>query len=128
VISTVQKQLRASLRSVTIIPAIGNVMTPSTSLRCILYGATRCSEVLHHLCLFRFSEMFFFRNSIMGQSVLLSRFNYVLTTHLHLVPRSRMRGALLPLPQYAFMAWCLVKAQGQLYFLKGKGKVAPVFF
>jgi hypothetical protein len=21
-----------------------------------------------------------------------------------------------PLPQYAFMAWCLVKAQGQLYF------------
>jgi len=26
-----------------------------------------------------------------------------------------MRGAILPLPQYAFMAWCLVKAQGQLY-------------
>jgi hypothetical protein len=30
-------------------------------------------------------------------------------THLHLVPKSRMRGAINPLPQYAFMAWCLVK-------------------
>jgi hypothetical protein len=29
-----------------------------------------------------------------------------------------MRGAIPPLPQYAFMAWCLVKAQGQLYILK----------
>jgi hypothetical protein len=29
-----------------------------------------------------------------------------------------MRGAVLPLPQYAFMAWCLVKkAQGQLYIV-----------
>jgi hypothetical protein len=26
-----------------------------------------------------------------------------------------MRGAILPLPQYAFVAWCSVKAQGQLY-------------
>jgi hypothetical protein len=26
-----------------------------------------------------------------------------------------MSGAKPPLPQYAFMAWCLVKAQGQLY-------------
>jgi hypothetical protein len=26
-----------------------------------------------------------------------------------------MSGAIPPLPQYAFMAWCLVKAQGQLY-------------
>jgi hypothetical protein len=32
-----------------------------------------------------------------------------LTTHLYLVPRSRMRGATPPLPQYVFMAWCLVK-------------------
>jgi hypothetical protein len=38
-----------------------------------------------------------------------------LTTHLHLVLRSRMRGAIPPLPQYAFMEWCSVKAQGQLY-------------
>jgi hypothetical protein len=37
-----------------------------------------------------------------------------LTTNLHLMPRSRMRGAIPPLPQYAFMAWCSVKAQGQL--------------
>jgi len=27
-----------------------------------------------------------------------------------------MSGAVLPLPQYAFMARCSVKAQGQLYF------------
>jgi hypothetical protein len=26
-----------------------------------------------------------------------------------------MSGAIPPLPQYTFMAWCLVKAQGQLY-------------
>jgi hypothetical protein len=26
-----------------------------------------------------------------------------------------MSGAIHPLPQYASMAWCLVKAQGQLY-------------
>jgi hypothetical protein len=29
----------------------------------------------------------------------------------------RMSGAILPLPQYARMAWCSVKAQGQLYLL-----------
>jgi hypothetical protein len=40
-----------------------------------------------------------------------------LTTHLHLVPRSRMRGAIPPFPQYAFMAWCWVKAWGQLFTL-----------
>jgi len=38
-----------------------------------------------------------------------------LTTQLHLVSRSRMRGTIPPLPKYDFMAWCLVKAQGQLY-------------
>jgi hypothetical protein len=32
-----------------------------------------------------------------------------LTTHLHLVPRSIMLGAIPSLPQYVFMAWCLVK-------------------
>jgi len=26
-----------------------------------------------------------------------------------------MSGAIHPLPQYAFMAWYLIKAQGQLY-------------
>jgi hypothetical protein len=26
-----------------------------------------------------------------------------------------MSGTIPPLPQYAFMAWCSVKAQGQLY-------------
>jgi hypothetical protein len=29
-----------------------------------------------------------------------------LTTHLHLAPKLRMRGAISPLPQYVFMAWC----------------------
>jgi hypothetical protein len=38
-----------------------------------------------------------------------------LTTYFHLEPRSRMHGAIPPLPQYAFMPWCLVEAQGQLY-------------
>jgi hypothetical protein len=40
-----------------------------------------------------------------------------LTTHLHLVLRSRIRGAVFPLPQYALMAWCLIKKkeQGPLY-------------
>jgi len=38
-----------------------------------------------------------------------------LTTLLYLVRRSRIRGAIPPLPQYAFIAWCSVKAQGQLY-------------
>jgi hypothetical protein len=28
-----------------------------------------------------------------------------------------MSGAIPPFLQYAFMAWCSVKAQGQLYFL-----------
>jgi hypothetical protein len=34
---------------------------------------------------------------------------FKLTTQLHLVPRSRMLEAILPLPQYAFTAWCSVK-------------------
>jgi hypothetical protein len=32
-----------------------------------------------------------------------------LTTHLYFVPKSRIRGAIPPLSQYVFMAWCLVK-------------------
>jgi hypothetical protein len=32
-----------------------------------------------------------------------------LTTHFHLVRGQRMSGAIPPLPQYAFMAWCSVK-------------------
>jgi hypothetical protein len=40
-----------------------------------------------------------------------------LTTHFHLVPRSRICGTIPPLPQYAFIAWCLVKAQGLYLYL-----------
>jgi hypothetical protein len=40
-----------------------------------------------------------------------------LTTHLHLVPRSRIRGAISPFFKYAFMAWCSIKAQGLAYLL-----------
>jgi hypothetical protein len=33
------------------------------------------------------------------------------------VPRLRMRGALLPLPKYVFMAWCLIKHRTTLQFI-----------
>jgi len=36
---------------------------------------------------------------------------------LHLVLRSKNEWSYTSTPQYAFMAWCLVKAQGQLYLL-----------
>jgi hypothetical protein len=39
-----------------------------------------------------------------------------LTTHIHPMPRSRMRGAIPPLPQYAFMAWCSVKHRENFTF------------
>jgi hypothetical protein len=39
-----------------------------------------------------------------------------LTTHINLVPRSRMRGAIPPFPQYVFMAWCLVKHRDNFTF------------
>jgi hypothetical protein len=39
-----------------------------------------------------------------------------LTTHLHLRLRSRMHGATPPLPQYAIMAWCLVKQRNNFTF------------
>jgi hypothetical protein len=40
---------------------------------------------------------------------------YILV-HYHLVPRSRMCGAIPPLPQYVFMVWCLVKHRGNFTF------------
>jgi hypothetical protein len=39
-----------------------------------------------------------------------------LTTHLHLMPTSRMSGTIPPLPQYVFMAWCLVKHRDNFTF------------
>jgi hypothetical protein len=39
-----------------------------------------------------------------------------LTTHLHPVPRSKNVWRYTSTPQYAFIAWCSVTAQGQLYF------------
>jgi hypothetical protein len=39
-----------------------------------------------------------------------------LTTHRHIVPRSRMRGAIRLLPQYVLMAWCLVKHRDNFTF------------
>jgi hypothetical protein len=38
-----------------------------------------------------------------------------LTTRLQLVPRSRMRGAIPQLSQYAFMAWCSVMSSDNFY-------------
>jgi hypothetical protein len=40
-----------------------------------------------------------------------------LTTHLQLVPRSKNEWNYTPTPQYSSMAWCSVKAQGQLHLL-----------
>jgi hypothetical protein len=39
-----------------------------------------------------------------------------MTAHLHQVPRLRMRGAIPPLSQYVFMAWCLVKHRDNFTF------------
>jgi hypothetical protein len=49
-----------------------------------------------------------------------------LITHLHLVPRSRMHGAIPPLPQYVFMAWCLVKHR-DIFLLHLLRPVSPGF-
>jgi hypothetical protein len=38
-----------------------------------------------------------------------------------------MSGAILPLPQYAFMAWCSVKAQGQLYLYLSDMRISSGF-
>jgi hypothetical protein len=35
--------------------------------------------------------------------------------HLHLVPRSKNEWSYTSTPEYAFMAWCSIKSQGQLY-------------
>jgi hypothetical protein len=35
-----------------------------------------------------------------------------LIIHLRLVPRSRIRGTIPPLPRYALIEWCSVTAQG----------------
>jgi len=40
----------------------------------------------------------------------------MLTTHLNLVPTLRIRGAILPLPPYVFMAWYLVKHRDNFTF------------
>jgi hypothetical protein len=50
-------------------------------------------------------------NQFQGTESFLRRYtigrNVKLTTHLHLVPRLRMRGAVPPLPQYIFMPLCV---------------------
>jgi hypothetical protein len=38
-----------------------------------------------------------------------------LTSHFHLLPGLRKRGAILPLPQYVFMTWCLIKQEMPLH-------------
>jgi hypothetical protein len=59
---------------------------------------------------FKYLHMF------LGHPVLLRK----LTTQLHLVPRSRKLGALPPLPQHAFMAWCSVKKKHRGNFYVGE--------
>jgi len=41
-----------------------------------------------------------------------------LTTHLHLMPWLRMRGAIRPLPQYSFTAQYLVKHKNDFTFTR----------
>jgi hypothetical protein len=41
-----------------------------------------------------------------------------LTTHLHVVPRLRIRGAVTPLSQCAIMAWYLIKYKETLSYIK----------
>jgi hypothetical protein len=47
-----------------------------------------------------------------------------LTTHLHLVQRSKDARCYTSTSQYAFMVWCSAKAQGQLYLLYWCGRIA----
>jgi hypothetical protein len=56
-----------------------------------------------------------FRAGAILVSYIISNRGVKLTTHLLLVSRPRMRGVILPIPQYTFMTWCSFKAQGQLY-------------
>jgi hypothetical protein len=49
-----------------------------------------------------------------------------ISAHLHLVQRSRMRGATPSLPQYALMAWCLVKHRDNFTFSFYHGLVGSV--
>jgi hypothetical protein len=39
-----------------------------------------------------------------------------LTTHLHLVPRPKNEWRYISIPQYVFMAWCLVKYRNNFTF------------
>jgi hypothetical protein len=50
-----------------------------------------------------------------------SYFPSKLTTRLHLVPRSKNEWSYTFTLQYAFMSWCSVKAQGQLYLYPKNG-------
>jgi hypothetical protein len=48
-------------------------------------------------------------NGYQGPSLGVKQQDVKMTTHLHLVLRSRICGAIPPLPQYAFMVCCSVK-------------------
>jgi hypothetical protein len=48
--------------------------------------------------------------------------------HSHLVPMSRMCGAITLLPQYIFMAWCSVKAEEILHGSQQCGNFCAVIF
>jgi hypothetical protein len=51
-----------------------------------------------------------------------------LTTHLHLVPRSKNAWSYNSTPQSAFMVWCSVKmAQGQLYVSSSNSSVHTLY-
>jgi hypothetical protein len=45
-----------------------------------------------------------------------------LTTHLHLVPRPKNAWSHISIPQYAFMAWCLVMHRDSFTFMTKMAK------
>jgi len=51
-----------------------------------------------------------------------------LTTHLHLVQRLRMRGAIPLLPPYVFIAWCLVEHRDSSTFTFTLNKICTPMF
>jgi len=51
-----------------------------------------------------------------GTTYIPTRYYPRLLSYVHLVPRSRMHEAIPPLPQYAFMAWCLDKYRDNFAF------------
>jgi len=89
---------------------MGSVCSSANSAVLMYYAASDCLLFIVEV------SSIFYENCLFSIDLTYKTRSVKLTTHLHLVPRLKMRGAIHALPQYSFMTWCLVKAQGQLYF------------